>query len=312
MNFHIKKLNSSGVAHHFVIALIAIVAIASFGAYRVFYSKAATSTTGVPVRVMQANIYYKLKWGYDSDLKRVMRQNPDFITLNEATLKNTSDLEIPRDGTFNYSKYKSIGNSNDKDLQTKQYQRDARVLWDSEKWQKVTSNRFRLSGPSNEQGGNRWANWATLCRRPGLNKACTSSSKKVTVISVHTLQSPMKSGARQQLLADSMKNLTKFIKERNKSVPVIVGGDFNLSYSGAYSTSTNKWFPKAAMQRETGSVSNYARLGKPPAWITVPREKDTIDYVFFTTNRGLTIDSHKLIEAKYSDHHFVRVNFTLK
>ena len=37
------KLNSSGFSHHLVIALIAIVFVAGFGAYKVFYSKAATT-----------------------------------------------------------------------------------------------------------------------------------------------------------------------------------------------------------------------------------------------------------------------------
>ena len=38
----IKKLNSKGVAHHALIAFLVVTAIASFGAYRVFWSSAAT------------------------------------------------------------------------------------------------------------------------------------------------------------------------------------------------------------------------------------------------------------------------------
>ena len=37
------KLNSSGFSHHLLVALIAMVFVAGFGAYKVFYSKAATT-----------------------------------------------------------------------------------------------------------------------------------------------------------------------------------------------------------------------------------------------------------------------------
>lgn len=44
MSFRLKKLNTAGVAHHALIAVAVVLAFASFGAYRVFYSKAATSS----------------------------------------------------------------------------------------------------------------------------------------------------------------------------------------------------------------------------------------------------------------------------
>lgn len=40
----IHKLNATGVAHHFLIALVAVTLVASFGAYRVFFSKASTNS----------------------------------------------------------------------------------------------------------------------------------------------------------------------------------------------------------------------------------------------------------------------------
>jgi hypothetical protein len=45
----IKKLNASGIAHHALIAVLLISAFASFGAYRVFSSKAATNGIAPPL-----------------------------------------------------------------------------------------------------------------------------------------------------------------------------------------------------------------------------------------------------------------------
>ena len=42
MKISLKRLDNSGVAHHLLIALIAIVIVASFGAYKVFFSQAST------------------------------------------------------------------------------------------------------------------------------------------------------------------------------------------------------------------------------------------------------------------------------
>lgn len=44
MNIKINKLDSKGVVHHFLIALLAITLVASFGAYKVFFSSASTTT----------------------------------------------------------------------------------------------------------------------------------------------------------------------------------------------------------------------------------------------------------------------------
>ena len=40
-----KKLNSTGLAHHVLIAIVVVISFASFGAYRVFFSSAATTAT---------------------------------------------------------------------------------------------------------------------------------------------------------------------------------------------------------------------------------------------------------------------------
>ena len=41
----LKRLNSAGIAHHLLIAVIAVVVAASLGAWKVFYSSAATPPT---------------------------------------------------------------------------------------------------------------------------------------------------------------------------------------------------------------------------------------------------------------------------
>ena len=42
MRFRLRKLNTAGVAHHLLIAVVAVSVVAGFGAYKVFFSKAAT------------------------------------------------------------------------------------------------------------------------------------------------------------------------------------------------------------------------------------------------------------------------------
>ena len=51
-----KKLNSAGLAHHFLIAVIVVVGFASFGAWRVFSSSAATVSQCKTPSFAQANM----------------------------------------------------------------------------------------------------------------------------------------------------------------------------------------------------------------------------------------------------------------
>ncbi len=304
MKLRFKKLNNRGVSHHFVLAVLAVSVIGGFGAYRVFFSKAATLT--IPIKIVQANIKYDLPDAdYRQDLIKVMDTDPDFITLNEASDKKASEIELRG--------YNSVGSTTlAADGPDYRYKQDTRPLWKIERWQYVTSGRKQLSS-SDVEGGNRWANWVTVCKRPDINKVCVSTSKRVTLISVHTLQNPMISDTRKALFVTSMKNLRDLINARSAAGAVIVGGDFNLEYS-TYIASTNPDFPKILLRDKANSISTYIYLGKPADWKTNRKGGDgsTIDYVFYRRNQGLVPVSQRLIYADKSDHNFVLANFTLQ
>lgn len=86
-----KKLNSAGVAHHFLIAVLVVVAFASFGAYRVFYSKAATAP---------AASQYIAKVATENGCELTGRIWKDNDCLGSAALIGKSDPCRNKDATY--------------------------------------------------------------------------------------------------------------------------------------------------------------------------------------------------------------------
>ena len=83
MGLRFKKLNNRGIAHHFLVALIAITVVGSIGAYQVFFSKAATS----PPRT-------KVAWLSDKDgcfmAGRVFSNNDCTLAARAGALNKTT------------------------------------------------------------------------------------------------------------------------------------------------------------------------------------------------------------------------------
>lgn len=239
---------------------------------------------GVPptsdVRMVQANIYTGLSSErFQADVRKVLAVQPDFVTYNEVPFRN--DLVMAPTG---YDIYRDM---------TDRFTAATPVAWREDRWTPIDQGSWMLSNwrgkPPGKvvELGRRWANWVTFQGVDG---------RVVSVVSVHL--APVTRGM-PDLLRKSMNRLEKLVARLAPTGPVLVGGDFNVAYTGPR-------YPRDILTR-TGLIPTYDNLASHFA--TGDHHGYTIDYVFGTRADELPPVNHYPIELK-SDHDAVVAEFT--
>ncbi|WP_243058003.1 endonuclease/exonuclease/phosphatase family protein [Nocardioides sp. SR21] len=239
---------------------------------------------GVPptsdIRMVQANIYTGLSTErFQADVKKVLAVQPDFVTYNEVPFRN--DAVMAPDG---YGIYRDM---------TDRFTAATPVAWREDRWTPIGQGSWMISNwrgkPPGKvvELGRRWANWVTFQGVDG---------RVLSVVSVHV--APVTKGM-PDLLRKSMNRLEKLVAQLAPSGPVLVGGDFNVAYTGPR-------YPRDILTR-SGLIPTYDNLASH--FSTGDHHGYTIDYVFGTRADELPPVNHYPIELK-SDHDAVVAEFT--
>lgn len=278
-----RRLFATGVA---VLATLAGVALSPVpaGAGDRADASVPTEPGGVPptsdIRMVQANIYTGLSTErFQADVKKVLAVQPDFVTYNEVPFRN--DLVMAPDG---YGIYRDM---------TDRFTAATPVAWREDRWTPIDQGVWMISNwrgkPPGKvvELGRRQANWVTFQGVDG---------RVLSVVSVHV--APVTKGM-PDLLRKSMNRLEKLVVKLAPSGPVLVGGDFNVAYTGPR-------YPRDILTR-SGLIPTYDNLASH--FSTGDHHGYTIDYVFGTRADELPPVNHYPIELK-SDHDAVVAEFT--
>ena len=216
---------------------------------------------------------------FQSDVTRVLSQQPDFVTYNEVMFRRDAVLAPP-----GYALYRSMRN---------RFTAETPVAWRTDRWTAIDEGTFRITNrrgvpPGKEvELGRRFANWVTLRGTDG---------RTVSVVSVHV--APLTRGM-PDLLRRSVRRLGVLVAELAPRGPVLVGGDFNVHYaSGRY--------PRDLLAA-AGLVPTYDTMGA--YFPTGDHRGATIDYVFDRGTATLLADDQFPVEL-HSDHDAVVAGFT--
>ncbi|MGL5861231.1 MAG: peptidoglycan DD-metalloendopeptidase family protein, partial [Phycicoccus sp.] len=234
----------------------------------------AGSPTGIggEVRLTQANLYFGLSpAAYARDLRKVVADRPDFVTLNEAYRR--PDAQITPKG------YQSFRASAPFDA------RETPVLWRDDKWTRVTAG-TQLMHSRRVKWGTRYANWVTL----------KSGDQVVSVVSVHA--SPGGKG-RHGLFKEYIGSLNKLVNRLRANGPVLVGGDLNVHYPS--SKYLDKWL------RASETVSSFGVLPEPAGGRATGDRGGVIDYLLASGATFLNPETSDL----ESDHRRLSAELTL-
>jgi endonuclease/exonuclease/phosphatase (EEP) superfamily protein YafD len=239
---------------------------------------AAAATTS-DLTMVQANIYTRLgNTKFTKDVRKVMAQQPDFVTYNEVPFR--SDASLTPEG---YALYRGYRN---------RFTKATPVAWRTDRWTKIDSGTFRISNWRGKppgrvvELGRRFANWVTLRGVDG---------RVLSVVSIHV--APKVKGM-PDLRRRSVARLGVLVGTLRSAGPVLVGGDFNIHYkSGIY---PRDLLTAAGLEPTYDTLQAYFPTGD--------HMNMTIDYVF---NRGadqLEAVSQRPIELN-SDHDAVVAGF---
>lgn len=228
----------------------------------------APATTPGSFTVAQGNIRQ-----FTEDIPRLVKSNPDFVTLSETYKHETEDLTPEGYKAFR----EESGNNQSK---------STAVLWRDDKWTLVASGRVLMvsEGPQKWDTG-RSSNWVTLREASGAI---------VSVMSVHHMVNPNRVGPekRKDIYGKGMDKLVEKVNELSKQGPVVVGGDFNHRLSEAIDDwGATKKLAKANMQHtfsELGSIKGVA-----------------VDYIFHTKDMKATKQSSIPASKLKTDHPFL-------
>lgn len=168
---------------------------------------AATDT----VRITQAN----LKSGqalanFNADAATVLGEAPDFITYNEVPFRSDTTLAPPP----GYALWRTPG----------QYQGETPVAWRADRWTMVAEGTTMLSNRKGRLPGQhvdwgvRYANWVTLQ---------DAYARTISVVSAHLAPVIATTEGLQPIEVNRLGALTTTL---GAAGPVLVGGDFNMSY----------------------------------------------------------------------------------
>lgn len=233
------------------------------------------------VEVVQANIKSGTPFGqFSSDLRKVFKTCPDFVTFNEVPMRQPQYL-----APAGYAIWRTPG----------QYTGATPVVWRTDRW---TAEARGTTMISNKQGygrgqhvmwGVRYANWVTLRSNDGR--------QTVSLVAVHIAP---KSARTTGLLGPSIERLGSLVGQLSASGPVLVGGDFNRHYKSSE-------YPRALLT-EAGLNAVYDLSGHYAP--TGDHHGATIDYVMVRPAAVFSVLSQTTREL-YSDHDALVVDLTL-
>ena len=233
------------------------------------------------IEVVQANIKSGTEFGkFTSDLRKVFKTCPDFVTYNEVPMRQPQYLAPP-----GYALWRTPG----------QYMGATPVVWRTDRW---TAEARGTTMISNKQGygrgqhvmwGVRYANWVTLRSYDG--------KQTVSLVSVHIAP---KSARTTALLGPSIERLGALVGQLSSSGPVLVGGDFNRHYKSSE-------YPRALLS-SFGMNAVYDLSGRYAP--TGDHFGATIDYVMVRPAAVFSVLSQTTREL-YSDHDALVVNLSL-
>ncbi|MEU0269423.1 peptidoglycan DD-metalloendopeptidase family protein [Nocardioides sp. NPDC006303] len=262
------------------------------GAGQVGASPAAVS--GPQVRLAQANIKVSMSSSrYRSDLAKVMKHGPDFVSLNEAQSRSVSDLSVRGYGTYRASS---------DEYGTRSQALSPVVMWRTDRWVAVDKGTVQLTKPvTGVKNDNRYATWVVL--------ASSDGSGRISVISTHTMTSPANSPqARKNEAQRGFAKLAGLAQGLQKYGPVLVAGDLNSPYP-RNGGDGDPWGPKPLMTK-AGMTSSFETLGAPPQGWATHDGGGTIDWLLGSSSTA-TPTRHATFKLD-SDHHGLVGDFNIR
>ncbi|WP_406029994.1 peptidoglycan DD-metalloendopeptidase family protein [Nocardioides sp. NBC_00163] len=262
------------------------------GAGQVGASPAAVS--GPQVRLAQANIKVSMSSSrYRSDLAKVMKHGPDFVSLNEAQSRSVSDLSVRGYGTYRASS---------DEYGTRSQALSPVVMWRTDRWVAVDKGTVQLTKPvTGVKNDNRYATWVVL--------ASSDGSGRISVISTHTMTSPANSPqARKNEAQRGFAKLAGLAQGLQKYGPVLVAGDLNSPYP-RNGGNGDPWGPKPLMTK-AGMTSSFETLGAPPQGWATHDGGGTIDWLLGSSSTA-TPTRHASFKLD-SDHHGLVGDFNIR
>lgn len=262
------------------------------GAGQVGASPAAVS--GPQVRLAQANIKVSMSSSrYRSDLAKVMKHGPDFVSLNEAQSRSVSDISVRGYGTYRASA---------DEYGTRSQALSPVVMWRTDRWVAVDKGTVQLTKPvTGAKNDNRYATWVVL--------ASSDGSGRISVISTHTMTSPAKSAqARKDEAQRGFAKLAGLAQGLQKYGPVLVAGDLNSPYP-RNGGDGDPWGPKPLMTK-AGMTSSFETLGAPPQGWATHDGGGTIDWLLGSSSTAIST-RHATFKLE-SDHHGLVGDFNIR
>lgn len=252
------------------------------------------AVSGPQVRLAQANIKVSLSRSrYRSDLAKVMKHGPDFVSLNEAQSRTVSDLSVRGYGTYRASA---------DEYGTRSQALSPVVMWRTDRWVAVDKGTVQLTKPvTGVKNDNRYATWVVL--------ASSDGSGRISVISTHTMTSPANSPqARKDEAQRGFAKLAGLAQGLQKYGPVLVAGDLNSPYP-RNGGNGDPWGPKPLMTK-AGMTSSFETLGAPPQGWATHDGGGTIDWLLGSSSTA-TSTRHATFRLE-SDHHGLVGDFNIR
>lgn len=215
---------------------------------------------------------------------RLVKNSPDFVSLNESGNNSIRELEVP-----GYQGYRD--DSFFKDGAATAQAKSTSVLWKKDKWSRVDAGREIIlpSGPQKWDSG-RAITWVVLKDKDGGT---------ASMVSLHHMINPNKYGneaVRTRLYGEAMDRVVNKMRELSSLGPVILAGDFNYQVSDDDSYGPRKKLSAVNME------STFESLGR--------LQGVYIDYIFYTKNMKAEKHSVMPIPESGSDHPFIFGTFT--
>jgi len=231
-------------------------------------------------QVVQANVKAGMtKAQTKADLKKVFKDQPDFVTLNEVAGRADSLL-----APAGYGIWRTPG----------RYTGANPVVWRTDRWNPVAKGTIyvtNVGGKTKNQTtelGLRYANWVTVRSADGC--------QTLSVVSYHVAPKTQPIG---NLLIPSVEKLGGLATHLATEGPVILGGDMNQHIKGPL-------YPRDLL-------TSYRMT---PTWdltgkVLVTHGKATIDHIFVRNASQFTV-AKQVTRDLNSDHHAVVADLVLK
>ena len=295
-------------SHHIVIIIalvIGLVGVLGFVGYSALQRKQADAggnnsvggTKKQSFRMIQTNLPVRAK-DFRGSLKRVMKSDPDVISINEAYAPSRGQNDFELDG---YQSWRST---------KEQAATENVVLYKASKWKLLSKGSMHISFCGNctdakiKKNLNRYANWVIL-------ESKDESGLTIAAISTHLLPKPDVHSLRKATMRMSVANLGTLIDELSAEAgAVVMAGDFNYDFQEDQKTK-DQGFPLIGL-RKKGVQSTFSLLGKPQGGWATSKSTNTYDFIYMTENKYISVDNHKVMgEIVDSDHFPLMADFKI-